>query len=376
MNFNSLSLSQAVINKKKLLNNIQSFKKLISKNTNFMAVIKANAYGHGAIELAKEMEAKDAVDYFGVAQLKEAIELRVSEIKKPILIFNETALEDITLAIKNNITMTVFSKAMAKEIVRQAESLKCQAFVHLKIDSGMSRIGLSNFDDSLEIYQLLNSFFVKIEGIYTHFADANEKDPNNFSHEQFRIFKKILDEFEEKSITFELKHACNTAATINYSEYQLDMVRVGIGLYGFNPTLFDQDKINLNPIQNIYARVMMVKDFPAGKSIGYNRNYFSKKEMKVATIGMGYADGVAKSLSNKGYFRYQGQKIPIVGDVCMDQIMLDCSAFPELKAGDFLSYFGDPKENQSSATEIAQLINSSNYELLCRIGNRVERIYK
>ena len=374
MNVNSLSRS--VIDKTKLLNNIQSFKKIISKNTNFMAVIKANAYGHGAVELAKEMEAKEAVNYFGVAQLKEAVELRQAKIKRPILVFNESPLEDIALAIKNKITMTVFSKKMAEEIVHQAESLKIPALVHLKIDSGMSRIGLSNFEDLLEIYQLMNSDYVKLEGIYTHFADANEKSPNNFSHEQFRIFQDILNKFEEKSIHFELRHACNTAATINYPEYQLDMVRVGIGLYGFNPTLSNQEKISLDPIQNIHARVMMVKDFPAGKSVGYNRNYFSKEEMKIATIGIGYADGVAKSLSNKGYFRYQGHKLPIIGDVCMDQTMLDCSGFSELKAGEFLSYFGDPKEDYSSATEIAQLINSSNYELLCRIGDRVERIYK
>ncbi|MDN6698787.1 MAG: alanine racemase, partial [Staphylococcus equorum] len=338
-------------------------------------VVKANAYGHGAVKLAKKMEAERAVDYFGIAQLQEGIELREAGTEKPILIFNSTKIEGISPAIKNQITMSVFSENYAQAIVKKAEELEKKAYVHLKIDSGMGRIGLRNFQDAYEVYQILDSKFVEVEGIYTHFADANDKSPENFSHEQFNHFQAILDQFEEKSIDFEIKHACNTAGTINYPEYHLDMVRVGIGLYGFS-SVEKEETIELHPIQNIEAVVTHVKDFPAGQSIGYNRHYFSKKEMRVATIAIGYADGVPKALSNKSHFRYQGEKLKIVGDVCMDQIMLDCSEIPELKVGDSLSYFGDPAEGYSSASDIAAMIDSSNYELLCRIGERVEKIYQ
>ncbi|MDN6731597.1 MAG: alanine racemase [Atopostipes suicloacalis] len=376
MKFTDVSLSQAVIYKKKLLENIQAFKEIIAPETNFMAVIKADAYGHGAVELAETMEKEQVIDYFGVAQLQEALELREAAIQSPILIFNETRLKELPLALKNEISLTVFSKDHAKEIVRLASQLKKEAVVHLKIDSGMGRIGLRNFREAYELYQILDSDFVKVEGIYTHFADANEKDPENFSHEQYQFFQEILEKFKEQSVHFDLRHACNTAATINYPNYQLDMVRVGLGLYGFDPSHSTKNKIKLQPIQNIHAEVTMVKDFPAGESIGYNRHYFSKEKMRVATIGIGYADGVAKSLSNKGTFGYQGKQLPIVGDICMDQIMIDSSTSPELKVGDFLTYFGDPNEGYSSVSELAEIIDGSTYELLCRIGNRVQRIYK
>ncbi|MDN6196146.1 MAG: alanine racemase, partial [Atopostipes suicloacalis] len=353
MKFTDVSLSQAVIYKKKLLENIQAFKEIIAPETNFMAVIKADAYGHGAVELAETMEKEQVIDYFGVAQLQEALELREAAIQSPILIFNETRLKELPLALKNEISLTVFSKDHAKEIVRLASQLKKEAVVHLKIDSGMGRIGLRNFREAYELYQILDSDFVKVEGIYTHFADANEKDPENFSHEQYQFFQEILEKFKEQSVHFDLRHACNTAATINYPNYQLDMVRVGLGLYGFDPSHSTKNKIKLQPIQNIHAEVTMVKDFPAGESIGYNRHYFSKEKMRVATIGIGYADGVAKSLSNKGTFGYQGKQLPIVGDICMDQIMIDSSTSPELKVGDFLTYFGDPNEGYSSVSELA-----------------------
>lgn len=375
MDFTELSLSKTKIDRAKLLKNIHKFKKEIGTDTSFMAVVKANAYSHGAINLAQFMENEKAIDYFGVAQLQEGLELRDGKIQSPILIFNPIPLSEIDLAIENKITITVFTTELALAIVDRAEKLNKQALVHLKIDSGMGRIGVRTFESAFQIYQTLDSDFVKIEGIYTHFADAPHRDTDNFTHKQFNHFKKIIDQFKEKDIDFELTHACNTAATINFPEYHLDMVRVGIGLYGFDPTASSKNKLELSPIQNVQAKVTYIKDFPAGQSIGYGRSYFSKEKMKVATIGIGYADGVAKSLSNKAYFRYKGQKLPIIGQICMDQIMLDCSNTPDLAVGDYLSYFGDPAEDYSSAADLAEIIDSSTYELLCRIGDRVQKIY-
>lgn len=376
MLFDKTSLAKATIQTDKLINNIHEFKKQIKKETAFMAVVKADAYSHGAIPLAQVMEKAKIVNYFGVAQLQEALELRSAKIKTPILIFNSLRMDEIDLAIQKEITMTVFSKNIAEEIVKRSEKLNKKATIHLKIDTGMARLGVSSFEEAFELHQILISDFITIEGIYTHFADADHADPNQFTHEQFAHFQNILEQFEAQNIHFELAHSCNTAATLNFPDYHLDMVRVGLGLYGFNPTTGNELKLNLLPIQKLDAMVTHVKCFPAGESVGYSRTYFSKENMRIATVGIGYADGLALSLSNKASFTYRGIELPIIGRICMDQIMLDCSAAPDLAVGAYVNYFGDPKENYSSITEFAKKAFSSEYELLCRIGNRVEHIYE
>lgn len=374
MNFSEVSLSKATIQTDHLLENIKAFKHLLTDNTKFMAVIKANAYGHGAVPLARKMENAHAADYFGVAQLSEALELRANGIQTPILVFNSVRTSEIEQAIQQNITLTVFSEAVAETIVETAEKLAVEAKVHLKIDSGMARLGVTTFEGALNIYNALQSSFIHVEGIYTHFADAPNIAPEDFTHEQFRRFKNILDQFKEKEIPFDMRHNCNTAATINFPEYHLDMVRVGLGLYGLDPNSHE-DNIALTPIETISTTVTHVKDFPEGESVGYDRTFFSNQPMRIATVAIGYADGVAKSLSNVGVFTYKGQKLPILGQVCMDQIMLDCTEIADLEIGEEVTYFGDPANGDLSATEVAEQADASQYELLCRIGNRVHRVY-
>lgn len=370
------SLAKATIQTDKLLNNIKTFKKKMNADTAFMAVIKANAYSHGAVPLAKIMEETEAVDYFGVAQLQEALELRIAKIQTPILIFNAIRPDEVDLAIQNELTMTVFSKELAKKIAERAKKLNTKALVHLKIDTGMARIGVTSFKEALELYNILDNHFVDIEGIYTHFADAIDTGPDNFTHEQFMHFQKILDKFTVYNIDFGLTHVCNTAATINFPAYHLDMVRVGLGLYGFDPNTDVEKQLPLAPIQKLDALVTHIKDSPAGASIGYDRTYFSKEPLRIATVAFGYADGIPRALSNKASFTYKGIELPIIGLICMDQIMLDCSAAPDLAVGNAVNYFGDPNEGYASIVSYAPTANSSEYELLCRIGNRVERIYE
>lgn len=375
MNVTDVSLSKATIQTNHLLKNIETFKALLTDNTKFMAVIKANAYSHGSVPLAHKMEEAGAADYFGVAQLSEALELREAGIKTPILIFNSVRPNEIELAIKNDVTMTVFSSEVALKIVHIAEDLNHLAKVHLKIDSGMARLGVTTFKEALEVHQSLTSENIVIEGIYTHFADAIEESPENFTHQQFTRFKSIVDNFEEQEIFFDLRHSCNTAATINFPEYHLDMVRVGLGLYGLDPTAGSKNKIKLEPIETVSAVVTHIKDFPAGQSVGYGRTFVSENPMRIATVAIGYADGVAKSLSNKGNFTFDGHKLPILGEVCMDQVMLDCSEVGELMIGDMITYFGNPKNDDLLLTEVAKTADASQYDLLCRIGNRVKRVY-
>lgn len=375
MNITDVALSTATIQTNKLLNNIKAFKNLMAENTKFMAVVKADAYSHGAIPLSREMEAQQAADFFGVAQLSEALQLREAGIETPILIFNASRPHEIAYAIEHDVTMTVFTPEMADEIVRTAEKLKKTATVHLKIDSGMARLGVTTYEAARVIYDILQSTAVHIEGIFTHFADAKEDSPENYTHEQFKRFKNILDQFDADGILFDLRHCCNTAGTINFPEYHLDMVRVGLGLYGLNPSVSRQNMIELTPIQTVETTVTYVKDFPAGESIGYGRTYVSTEPIRVATVAIGYADGVAKSLANKGFFTYNGHRVPILGEVCMDQIMLNVSEVPELKIGDQVTYFGDPKDGNIQITEVAKIVSASQYDLLCRMSARVKRVY-
>ena len=375
MNTEEVSLSKATIDTGKLLKNIDSFKRIMTKHTKFMAVIKADAYGHGSVPLAHKMEAADAIDYFGVAQLSEALELRKNGIETDILVFNAVRFKDVKSAILHKITLTVFTEELAQEIVTLAEKMKTEVKVHLKIDTGMARLGVTDFEEALKVYQNLQSSYVNIEGIYTHFADANELTNTHFTKEQFTHFEKIINQFNEQEIYFDINHACNTAGTINFPEYHLDMVRVGFGLYGYNPTK-NPEKIELAPIQNIRTTVTNIKVFPADQSVGYDRTYYSKEKMRIATIAIGYADGVPISLSNNGSFTFQEKNLPIVGQVCMDQIMLDSSKSQNLKIDDEVFYFGDPAEGFLFLKDVAQAANTSPYELLCRIGSRVKRYYK
>lgn len=375
MNITDVALSKATIQTNHLLNNIKAFKSLMTADTKFMAVVKADAYSHGAIPLSREMEAHSAADYFGVAQLSEALQLREAGVVTPILVFNAVRSHEIAYAIQNNVTMTVFTTEMAAEIVKVAEELDQTATVHIKIDSGMARLGVTTYKEARGIYDILQSSSVHVEGIFTHFADAKESSPENYTHEQFRRFKNILDQFDADGLLFDLRHCCNTAGTINFPDYHLDMVRVGLGLYGLNPSVSHQDSIQLTPIQTVETTVTYVKDFPADESVGYGRTYVSTEPMRIATVAIGYADGVAKSLSNKGFFTYNGQRVPILGEVCMDQIMLDVSEVPEIKIGEHVTYFGDPKDGNIQITEVAKTAVASQYDLLCRMGARVHRVY-
>jgi alanine racemase len=376
MNITDTSLSKATVDLNKLLQNIASFKGLLSEQTNFMAVVKADAYSHGAVPAAQEIEKQNAADYFGVAQLSEALKLRDAGIKTPILIFNATRPDEIEYAIENDVTLTVFSVEMAEHISKVAQQMNETVKVHLKIDSGMGRLGVCTFEEALAIYKAFTSDDVIIEGIFTHFADADNDAEKDFTEQQFNHFIQIVEAFESHGITFDLRHCCNTAATISFPEYHLDMVRVGIGLYGFNPTHNNQDKISLSPLETIQTTVTYVKDFPEGESVGYNRTYFSPEPIRIATVAIGYADGVPKSLSNKGYFTYEGHRLPIIGQVCMDQIMLDVSRVEDLELGDLVTYFGDPQDDNFSASEVAETTQTSVYEILCRIGDRVQRVYQ
>lgn len=374
MDYGSYRFTRAEINLERMAYNVAQLREKLQPQTKFMAVVKADAYGHGAVEVSKELERQN-VDYLAVAMLDEALELRDAGITKPILVLSPLELETISTAIANKISMTIFTKEAAQEVVYQAEKLRQEAIVHIKVDSGMSRIGVLSPEEALEVTCALESEYVNLEGIFTHFSDAENLEDPSFTKKQFRTFMNIVQSLEDKGVHFTLRHCANTAATLAYPDYHLDMVRSGISIYGYHPDKKMESFIDLKPVMILKTHAAYIKSLPAGHSIGYGRTYTTNKDSTIATILLGYADGVPRQLSNCWHFNVKGQKVPIVGRVCMDQIMVDVTDVENLTEEDEMIFFGDPKEGHPSIYDIAELTVGFHYELLCGIGKRIPRVY-
>lgn len=368
--------TQAIINLKHLEDNVKALSKHISKDSKFCGVVKANAYGHGAVEVAKRLQAT-GVDFLAVALAQEAIELRHAGIDLPILVLTPvTNEEELKQVIQNKIRITCFRPDHARVINRLAQALNTKAYVHLKVDSGMSRIGVQNADQGQAVLEELEDRNCLVEGIYTHFADADNMDEEDFTRQQFDHFQTVFQTLEDQGHHFAIKHACNSAATLRFPEYHLDMVRVGICLYGYPPAPDMAGLVDLKPLMTVKTKLAHVKPLEKGRYIGYNRTYQMDQDGKIGTLVIGYADGVFRSLSNKGYFLYQGQKLPIVGRVCMDQLMVDLSQVPDIEVGDEVTWFSPESQDTYSLFEIGDQAVSSHYEILTRISPRIPRIYQ
>ncbi|MFD1852061.1 alanine racemase [Oceanobacillus bengalensis] len=356
--------------------NVKAFKDCMRPKSKFMAVVKADGYGHGAVEVGNAA-LRAGADYLAVALLDEAIELRKKGIKSPILVLGYTGLVSPTAlmeAIKNDITLTIFTEDIAKQIVKTAVELEHSVKVHIKIDSGMNRIGLRDKDEVLKLTQLLQSKFVQIEGIYTHFSDADNPDPS-YTYKQFEVFKAITSYLEVNGIHIPIKHCCNSAATISYPEMHLDMVRVGISLYGLYPDNHLRDKITLKQAMSFKTKAVMIKTVESGNPISYGCTYTPSENAIIATIPVGYADGFSRSLSNKGHVTVNGKRVPIVGRICMDQSMIDITTLKEVNMDDEFVIFGDSGDGLIPLSEIADLLDTIHYEIVCLIGKRVPRVY-
>jgi len=367
--------THAEINLKALSYNVNAVKSLLNEDTTFMGVIKADAYGHGAVQIAKYLIQKHQVNYLSVALLDEAIELRNAGIEIPILILSPIEIENAKIAIKYDLTMTVFTTTLAAQINREVKLLNKKAHVHLKVDSGMSRIGVLTKEEAKKVLDTLNSDWVNIEGIYTHFSDADNMEDLTFTKTQFSQFKDIYTYLEDRGYSFKYKHCCNTAATIRFPEFHLDMVRVGIGLYGYHADESMDDELDLKPVMTLKSYLGYIKELGAEKSIGYARSYTTDRKKIIGTIPIGYADGVPRHLSNQGHFIVAGNRAPIVGRVCMDQTMLDLTDISNVKLEDTAILFGDTEKGCPSLYDIAEMTYRFHYELLSNVHHRVPRIY-
>lgn len=366
----------AEINLDAARNNIEGIRKITSKEAGIMAVVKADAYGHGAFELSKVF-LKYGADRLAVATIDEAEQLRLQGIDNPILILGCTHFSRIEDIVKYDITQAVFTYDVAKLISDEAIKQNKVAKIHIKIDTGMGRIGFMPNSEAVEIIQKINKLKnLQIEGIFTHFATADEKD-KDFTYEQFNKFNSIIHSIELKGISIPVKHCANSAGIMELPEMHLNMVRPGIILYGMYPSNeVDKSKLKLMPVLSLKASVVYVKEVPKGTSISYGRTYITEKDTKIATIPIGYADGYSRLLSSKGSVIINGKKAPIVGRVCMDQMMVDVTEIDDVQIGDEVTLIGGYNSKESiTAEDIASMIGTINYEVTCMISKRIPRVY-
>ncbi len=362
--------------------NFNSIKSKLSKNTKLLCVLKADAYGHGAGFLVKEYERLGA-DWYGVSNIDEAIQLRKNGAKKPILIFGYTDPDMAEFLYKYDISQSVFSYEYALELCKRCRKSNFKLKIHLKIDTGMSRIGFFSQTEKdikksvSEIENIKNNIpELEFEGIFTHFSVSDDVSNNyDYTIMQFQNFKSIIKNLEEKGIEIPIKHCCNSGGIISFPEMHLDMVRAGVILYGLYPSEELKNKIKLKPLMQLKTVVSQVKTIPSGVSISYGRTFKSEHEMKVASVSIGYADGYSLRFSNNAQMIVCKKRVPVVGRVCMDQLMLDVTNIPDVKEGDEVTVFGMSENEFLSVDELAQRINTINYEIVCLIGKRVPRIY-
>ncbi len=338
-----------------------------------MGIVKANAYGHGAYPVAKTLLQAGA-NRLGVAILAEALELRAKGVTSPILILGYTPEEMARQVVEHDITQTVYSLNQADAIANAARHLGKVVKIHIKIDTGMGRIGFP-WDGPEAIYPVFKMEGLLVEGAFTHLAVADIKD-KSFTLEQLDKFRFCMDSLEAAGHPVPIKHAANSAAVIDVPEAHLDMVRPGIMLYGLAPSReVDLKSVDLRPAMTLKAKVALVKKLPAGASVSYGRTFRASSEVRVATLPLGYADGYSRILSNRAQVLIRGRRAPVIGRICMDQCMVDVSGIPETSVGDEAVLFGSDGQHRLPVDELADILGTINYELVCMVSARVPRIY-
>ena len=352
--------------------NILNMKAGLDEKTRICCVIKADGYGHGALKIAKAMD--DIAAFYAVATIDEALELREAGIKTPLLILGYIHPDGYEAAIENDIRLTVFDKEDCALISEAAQKAKKKAKLHIKIDTGMSRIGFAPDEKSLEtVKEIYEDPWLEAEGIFTHLFAADAKDKTS-AYAQVGKFDGFCRRLKEEGADIKIRHCSNSAAAISMPETNFDMVRLGIAQYGLYPS-DDVRELELIPAMSLKSHVVMVKDIPKGTSVGYGATYTAPEKRKIATIPVGYADGYARSLSNKGRVLINGRYAPITGRICMDQFMADVTDILDVRKGSEVILIGSSGENSVTMEEAAALSGRFNYEFACGIGKRVPRCY-
>lgn len=358
-----------------IIHNYHQIRQNLLSDVKIMGIIKADAYGHGALPIAKELSALD-IDMFGVATIQEGISLRKNGITNPMLILGFTGVEDFPDLIQYDLTQTVYETEMAIQLNEVAKSFNKKAKIHLKIDTGMGRLGFFTDDEAIEeISRLSKLNYLELDGIFTHFSKADEKD-RQYTDAQVETFRHFLARLADKGIRFPFVHASNSAGILSQISADFNLVRAGIILYGCYPSQeVNRENIKLKPALSIVAKVIFLKTMPAGKKISYGGVYQTDKETKIATVSIGYADGYSRLMSNQGRVLIRGQYAKVIGRICMDLMMVDVSEIADVQIGDEVVLFGSQNGQSISIEEVADLSETINYEVMCLIGKRVPREY-
>ena len=366
----------AEINLDNIAHNVKEIQRVAGKRTEIMAVVKADAYGHGVLETVNTL-VESGCSRLAVSMLDEAIQLRQIGINIPILVLSHTNPLRVDELIKYNITQTIYSHDIAKLLSDEAVRQGTKASVHIKIDTGMSRVGFPpGYSAVKAVSEIQKLPGIIVEGIFTHFAAADEKD-KNFTFHQAELFDSIISELNRIGILIPIRHVANSAAIIQYPEYAMEMVRPGIILYGIYPSKqVDRSVLELKPAMTLKTTIAMVKWVEENTSISYGRKFFTNRKSKIATIPVGYADGYSRLLTGKGRVLVKGQFAPVVGSICMDQCMVDVTNIEgDIKTGDEVVLLGKQGACEITAEELADNIGTIPYEIVCIIGKRVPRVY-
>ena len=358
--------------------NMVHMKENIAENTKILAVIKTDGYGHGGVPIAKMLEQLDFMFGYAAATYEEAHVLREAGVKKPILILGYTFPYCYEELIREEIRPAVYRRDTVEELVAAAAKVGQKAKVHIKVDTGMGRIGITPDEEGLEFVRFLMGHpELEVEGIFTHFTKSDEEDKTSAYH-QLELFQNFIDRIQtELGLTIPVKHCSNSAAILEMPQANMDMVRAGITTYGLYPSEeVSKDIVPLRAAMSLYSHIVYCKTIHAGQSVSYGGLFTAQKDTRVATIPVGYGDGYPRSLSGKGYVLIRGKKAPILGRVCMDQFMVDVSEIPEAMDGDKVTLLGVDGTERITAEELGELSGRFNYEFVCDLGKRIPRVYR
>lgn len=372
--FNNWRPYYAEINLDNFRHNFREVKRL-AQGKKTIGVIKADAYGHGAVELAAVLEEENA-DYFAVAVITEALELRRNGYKQPILVLGFTPPAFARDIVENDITQTIFNYELAEVISNEAVRLNKQAKIHIKLDTGMGRVGFLPEDIAVsEIKRISKLKNICIEGIFTHFAAADE-EKKEFSKLQYERYSNTIKNLSAEGIEFEIKHMANSAAIIDLPETYFDAVRPGIMLYGYYPSdeVF-KERLNLRPVMELKANIVNIKELPGNTPISYGRKFYTNRKSRIATLPFGYADGYTRLLFERSFVIVNGTAAPVVGRICMDQCMIDITDCGDAYVGDEVIVMGEENGISNNADDIAKRLGTISYEVLCMVSKRVPRVY-
>ncbi|MDH7572063.1 MAG: alanine racemase [Clostridia bacterium] len=366
----------AEVDLKTIVHNLGEIRRLIGPAVKIMAVVKANAYGHGLDEVARTVAAAGA-EWLAVAVPEEAFRLRELGLNLPVLVLGHTPPRVMAEAIRREVSLTLYSPRQVPDLVRAAREAGRRVKVHVKVDTGMGRLGFSWENRGVqEIIEALSHPELEPEGIFTHFACADEPDPS-FTLEQHGRFREVLRELEKGGLRFAFRHAANSAATLLFPQTHLDLVRPGLALYGLYPGEGGRRlPVRLVPAMSFKARIVFLKEVPGGTPLSYGRTFVTSRPSRIATLPVGYADGYGRLLSNRAEVLVRGRRAPVVGRVCMDHILVDVTDVPEAAEGDEAVLFGRQGETSLPVEELAEKMGTISYEVLCQVGPRVPRLYR